>query len=62
VRPAISAATLASLTWMLSASACHHTDEGPAQRAGEKVDNAARDAKDATKDTAHDVKKDTDDK
>jgi hypothetical protein len=47
---------------MLATSACHHTDEGPAQRAGEKVDNAARDAKDSTKDAAHDVKKDVDDK
>jgi hypothetical protein len=60
VRPAISAATLTSLTLMLATSACHHTDEGPAQRAGEKVDNAARDTKDAVKDSAHDVKKDVD--
>ena len=59
VRPAISAATLASLSFMLATSACHHTDEGPAQRAGEKVDNAARNAKDAVKDSAHNVKKDT---
>jgi hypothetical protein len=60
MRPAISAATLASLTFMLGTSACHHTDEGPAQRAGEKVDNAARDTKDAVKDSAHDVKRDVD--
>jgi hypothetical protein len=60
VRPALSAATLASLTFMLAASGCHHTDEGPAQQAGAKVDNAATDTKDAVKDGAHDVKKDVD--
>jgi hypothetical protein len=62
VRPAVSAATLASLTFMLAASGCHHTDEGPAQRAGEKVDNAGQDVKDSAKDAAHDVKKDVKDK
>ena len=60
MRPALSTATLASLTFMLATSACHRTDEGPAQRAGEKVDNAARDTKDAVKDGAHDVKKGVD--
>jgi hypothetical protein len=42
------------------APACHRDPppEGPAQRAGEKVDNAASDTKDAVKDSAHDVKHD----
>jgi hypothetical protein len=46
--------------FVFAASACHHDPpaEGPAQRAGEKVDNAARDTKDAVKDSAHDVKHD----
>jgi hypothetical protein len=44
----------------VTSTACHHDRpaEGPAQRAGEKVDNAAADTKDAVKDSAHDVKHD----
>ncbi|HXC65028.1 MAG TPA: hypothetical protein VNZ67_11770 [bacterium] len=33
-------------------------DKGPAQKAGEKIDNAVQDTKDAVRDTAHDVKHD----
>jgi hypothetical protein len=33
-------------------------DKGPAQKAGEKIDNAVQDTKDAVRDTAHDVKRD----
>jgi hypothetical protein len=62
VRPSISTATLASLTFMLASSACHHTDEGPAESVGAKVDEGARNTKDAVKDSAHDVKKDVEDK
>jgi hypothetical protein len=63
VRPSISAATLASLTFMLASSACHHTDDaGPAQSAGAKIDKGAQDTKDAVKDSAHDVKKDVENK
>jgi hypothetical protein len=53
-------ACVLSTLFAFSASACHHDPpaEGPAQRAGEKVDNAARDTKDAVKDSAHDVKRD----
>ena len=41
--------------------ACHHRGaEGPAQRAGESIDNAADKTKDATKDAAHEVKKKVD--
>ena len=33
-------------------------DKGPAQKAGEKIDNAVQDTKDTVKDAARDVKKD----
>jgi hypothetical protein len=49
---------IASFAAALASTGCHHEPEGPAQRAGEKVDNAARDTKDAVKDSAHDVKRD----
>jgi hypothetical protein len=60
MRPAISASTLASFALALAASACHHEApaEGPAQKAGAKVDQAGRDTKDAVKDTKDDVKND----
>ena len=35
-------------------------DKGPAQKAGEQIDNAVQDTKDAVRDTAHDVKRDVD--
>lgn len=49
---------IASFAAAIASTACHHEPEGPGQRAGEKVDNAARDTKDAVKDSAHDVKRD----
>jgi hypothetical protein len=62
MRPTLSAATLAALTFALGSPACHRDTpaEGPAEKAGEKVDKAARDTKDAAKDTKDDVKKDID--
>jgi hypothetical protein len=33
-------------------------DKGPAQKAGEKIDNAVQDTKDAVRDAGHDVKRD----
>ncbi len=55
---------LAMLFMTLTASACHRDTppEGPAQKAGEKVDNAARNTKDAVKDSKDDVKRDLDNK
>jgi hypothetical protein len=59
MRPTIPAATLASFALALAASACHPAPaEGPAQKAGAKVDQAGRDTKDAVKDTKDDVKND----
>jgi hypothetical protein len=55
VRPAISATTLASLTFMLASSARHHTDDGPAESVGAKVNEGAPNTKDAVKDSARDV-------
>jgi hypothetical protein len=46
---------------LLTLPACqHHPAEGPAQRAGASVDDAAQKTKDAAKDAAHDVKKKAD--
>jgi hypothetical protein len=46
--------------FVLSTAACHRNHakpaEGPMQRAGEHVDNAAEKTKDAAKDVAHDTK------
>jgi hypothetical protein len=40
---------------------CHREPpQGPAEKAGRAVDNAARDTKDSVQDTKHDVKKDLD--
>jgi|GEM_PF-2877558 hypothetical protein len=33
-------------------------DKGPAQKAGEKIDNAVQDTKDAARDAGHDIKHD----
>ena len=33
-------------------------DKGPAQKAGEKIDNAVQDTKDSVRDAGHDVKHD----
>jgi hypothetical protein len=62
MRPSLSQSTLAALAIALGASACHSEPppQGPAEKAGAKVDHAADDTKDAVKDTAHDVKKDAD--
>lgn len=62
MRPSLSQATLAALAFALGATGCHSDPppQGPAEKAGAKVDKAADDTKDAVKDTAHDVKKDTD--
>jgi hypothetical protein len=62
VRPAVSATALASLTFMLASSACRHTDDGPAESVGAKIDEGARNTKDAVKDSAHDVKRNVEDK
>lgn len=58
----------AAALFVTSAAACHRhakPSEGPAERAGKKVDNAAektkdaaKDVKDDTKDAAKDVKRD----
>jgi hypothetical protein len=62
MRPAVSSATLAALTFALASSACHQEPpaQGPAEKAGQKVDQAARDTKDAARDSKDDVKKDLD--
>jgi hypothetical protein len=42
-------------------AACHHRPaEGPGEKAGRAVDDAARKTGDAAKDAAHDTKKDLD--
>jgi hypothetical protein len=47
----------------VSGLGCHNKPaEGPAEKAGAKVDNAAEKTKDAAKDATSDVKKKTDDK
>lgn len=55
---------LAMLFLTFAASACHRDTpaEGPAERAGEKVDNAAKDTKDNVKDARDSVKRDLDNK
>jgi hypothetical protein len=62
MRPALSSATLAALTFALASTACHQDQpaQGPAEKAGAKVDKAARDTKDAARDSKDDVKKDLD--
>ena len=62
MRPALSSATLAVLALALASTGCHRDTpaEGPAQKAGAKVDKAAQDTKDAVKDTKDDAKKDFD--
>jgi hypothetical protein len=63
MRPSIPAATLMSLSLMLASSACHHEPaEGPAEKAGAKIDKGAQDTKDAVKDSKDDVKRDLDNK
>jgi hypothetical protein len=49
-----------ALSLGISAAACHQEPaKGPAEKAGEKVDNAAEKTKDATKNAADDVKEKT---
>jgi hypothetical protein len=50
----------ASALTTLSAGCHHRAPEGPAEKAGRAVDDAARKTTDATKDAAHDTKKDLD--
>jgi hypothetical protein len=52
---------LAAALFVMSATACHRRAkpaEGPMERAGKKVDNAAQDTKEEAKDLKNDVKKD----
>jgi hypothetical protein len=60
----VSTALFFAVTLSLGAAACEQ-HKGPAERAGEKIDdaahdvkNAAHDAKEDVKDAAHDAKKD----
>ncbi|MGH7285134.1 MAG: hypothetical protein ACRELY_26725 [Polyangiaceae bacterium] len=50
------------LATVVAAGACHRQappeHAGPVQKAGAAVDHAARNVKDAAKDTGHDVKRD----
>jgi len=50
----ISSALLLSLTLGLTATACQK-EQGPAEKVGEKIDNAASDVKAAAKEAADDV-------
>jgi hypothetical protein len=54
------ASIFAASLFVLGTAACHRNHarpaEGPVQRAGEHVDNAAEKTKDAAKDVAHDTK------
>jgi hypothetical protein len=54
------ASIFAASLFVMSTAACHRhaarPGEGPMQRAGEHVDNAAEKTKDAAKDVAHDTK------
>ncbi len=46
---------------LVTSAACHRRPaEGPAEKAGRSVDDAARKTGDAAKDAAHDTKKDLD--
>lgn len=52
----LTALIITSLTLACSALACHRADppaKGPAERAGEKVDNAAHETKEGAKDATH---------
>ncbi|HXC49605.1 MAG TPA: hypothetical protein VN634_01855 [Candidatus Limnocylindrales bacterium] len=58
-------ALLFALTLGLGVTACERHHDGPAERVGEKIDDAAHDVKDAAhdakrdiKDAAHDAKED----
>lgn len=51
----------AAALFVMSTAACHRRArpaEGPMERAGKKVDNAAHDTKEEAKDLKNDVKKD----
>jgi hypothetical protein len=54
------ASIFAASLFVMSTAACHRNHarpaEGPMQRAGEHVDNAAEKTKEAAKDAAHDTK------
>ncbi|WP_394825786.1 hypothetical protein [Pendulispora albinea] len=56
--------TISMLFLFALLAACHDRKpaEGPAERAGKKVDNAAQETKGAAKDVKDDIKKRTDDK
>lgn len=51
---------LMAASLLLGVGACHRErpPEGPAERAGRSLDNAAQDTKDAAHDTKQDVKRD----
>jgi hypothetical protein len=56
-----SLALLCAAALLASVAACHHRPaEGPGEKAGKAVDDAARKTSDAAKDAAHDTKKDLD--